>query len=452
MRAFPLARASTRGQRSASPASPWKAALLLGGVALSHPVMAQPIDQRPDDVAALRGEVQAQNDRIERLEALIEQQAAVIGQLRQELLARSPAPGAAPTAAFAKPLPDGDRSAPAIPNLDVFGDARVRQELNLSDRLGRDRGRTVIRGRIGATYQASPNFAVGARLVTGDPDDPNTADVTLGSFADDLPVALDQLWMRYKSGGLTAYAGKFPQILARTDMVWDGDVMPQGVGLAYRAEAMPGLVVGANGLHFVIDEAAGGPDSHMTGMQLTSAAALGERIKLDVAAAYYHYTLSELGSADAGDFRGNRVANGRYLSDFRLVDLIGRLGITGLGEAWPAALTVNFVRNLGARDSEDTGFLIGGSLGRQKQRGDWHIAYDYSQVEADAVFAAFSHDNIAISTNYELYGLTVENRLAPGLAASLNWYHYRPLRARLAGSFLPNDWLDRFRLNLMYEF
>jgi hypothetical protein len=436
--------------------------LIAAGMVFSNPLMAQSAAQPSEELDALHREVEDQNGRIGRLETLIEAQNALIEELRRELRSQNEPTALAATgdAAHGTPLattdislaPEDSESGLGIQGLDAFGDARVRQELNLSDRQGRSRGRTVVRARIGATYQAHPNLAFGARLVTGDPDDPNTADVTLGSFADDIPIAMDQLWLRYENGGLAAYAGKFPQILMRTDMVWDGDVMPQGFGFAYGTSIGDDLVVGANGLYFAIDESAGGPDSYMTGTQLTSNAVFGANMTLDLAAAYYRYSLTELGSANAGDFRGNIIADGRYVSDFRLVDLIGRLGFHGLGETWPAALTVNYVKNLGSRGSEDTGFLIGASLGRQSEGGDWRLAFDYSMVEADAVFAAFSHDNIAISTNYELHALTVENRLASNLAASLNWYHYRPLHDRLSGSFLPDDWLNRFRLNLTYEF
>src|SRR3546814_9282102 len=89
--------------------------------------------------------------------------------------------------------------------------------------------------RLRATYKIDDHFAVGARIATGDPDDPNSTDVTLGNFVDDFQVSLDQAWIRYTNGGLTAHAGKFAQQFQRTDMLWDGDVSPQGVAVAYGA-------------------------------------------------------------------------------------------------------------------------------------------------------------------------------------------------------------------------
>src|SRR3546814_16266803 len=91
-------------------------------------------------------------------------------------------------------------------------------------------------------------------IATGDPDDPNSTDVTLGSFIDDFAVSLDQAWVRYRNGGFTAYAGKFPQAFQRTDQLWDGDVSPQGAALAYGA-ALGGAQLDARGIYCVIDEA-----------------------------------------------------------------------------------------------------------------------------------------------------------------------------------------------------
>src|SRR3546814_17018245 len=115
-----------------------------------------------------------------------------------------------------------------VPGLDVSGDMRVRQEWNFVD--GRDRSRSAVRARLRATYKIDDHFAVGARLATGDPDDPNSTDVTLGSFVDDFQGSLDTAWIHYTNGGLSAPEGKLDQQLQRTHMRRDGDVPPPGVG------------------------------------------------------------------------------------------------------------------------------------------------------------------------------------------------------------------------------
>src|SRR3546814_12861330 len=93
---------------------------------------------------------------------------------------------------------------------------RVRQEWNFVP--GHDRSRTAVRARLRASYAIDDHFTIGTQIATGDPDDPNSTDVTLGSFVDDFAVSLDQAWARYRNGGLTDHAGKFQQPFQRTEI------------------------------------------------------------------------------------------------------------------------------------------------------------------------------------------------------------------------------------------
>jgi len=421
--------------------------IFLAATALSLAMPAQAQDSRLD---ALERRIAEQDRRIADLEALTARQSDLLQQ------ASTPAPVAptplpAPTPSLAAPAtasaaPDGLFR---IPGLDVAGDMRVRQEWNFVD--GRNRSRTAVRARVRASYAVSDHFSVGTQIVTGDPDDPNSTDVTLGNFVDDFQVSLDQAWIRYANGGFTTYAGKFPQQFQRTDMLWDGDVSPQGVAAAYGANIGKARV-DARGLWFVIDEASVARDSDMLGGQLALSAPLASDFKAGLTGSYYHYRLGSVTGADAGDFRGNLVSGGRYLSDFHLLEGIGTLGWAGLSPRWPLSFTADYVHNLGAAVSGDTAFNLELAAGRTAQPGDWRIAYNYSEVEVDSVLAAFSHDNIDLSTNYKLHGLGISHVPAPHLQLDLLWYHYRPLDAAYAGSLPPTDWLDRIRLAFMVSF
>jgi hypothetical protein len=422
--------------------------MLLTATALTISV---PAHAQEDRLAKLERQLAEQQQRIQQLEVLVARQDAMLGQQGSE---PNPAPAppapvlaaAAPPKATASPAPD---SSFRLPGLDVSGDMRVRQEWNFVD--GRDRSRTAVRARLRATYAVSDKFSVGTQIATGDPDDPNSTDVTLGNFVDDFQVSLDQAWIRYHSGGLTAYAGKFPQVFQRTDMLWDGDVSPQGVAAAYSAP-IGEAKLDARGIWFVIDEAAVARDSDMLGGQLVLSAPLSGQLKAGLTGSYYHYRLGSVAGADAGDFRGNLISGGRYLSDFHLVEGIGTLGWAGPSERWPVTFTADYVRNLGAAVSGDTAFNLELAAGRTTKPGDFRIAYNFSEVEVDSVLAAFSHDNIDLSTNYRLHGLGLSYVPASNLQLDLLWYHYRPLDAAYAGSLSPSHWLDRIRLAFMVSF
>jgi hypothetical protein len=362
------------------------------------------------------------------------------------------APASSPPIAPRTAEAGGGADAFRIPGLDVSGDVRIREEFNVSDADARDRTRTVLRARLRAAYKLNDHFAVGGQLTTGDPDDPNSTDITLSNFDDDLDVSLDQAWIRYQAGGLTAWAGKFPLPFVRTDMVWDGDISPQGFGATYKLALGNGAQLDARAVYFIIDEASGGPDSDMIGLQSTLAAPLGSDLKLTLAGGYYRYRLKSVIGADAGDFRSNLIAGGRYVSDFHLINGIASLVWSGLDARWPVTLTADYVHNRAAAVSSDSGYNIELSVGRTAARGDWRFVYNYSEVGVDAVFAAFSHDNLNIATNYRLHGLGVDYVPIDNILLNATLYHYRPLNPLYAGSNQPRDWLDRVRLNMLLNF
>ncbi|MGL5839847.1 MAG: putative porin, partial [Sphingorhabdus sp.] len=246
--------------------------------------------------------------------------------------------------------------------------------------------------------------------------------------------------------------GKFALPFTRTDLVWDGDVYPEGVSASFKQPLGRTTSFQASSLYFVIDESVGGKDSRMIGGQMGAVIKPTASLELALSAAYYDYRLSSILGGDAGDFRSNLFANGRYLSDFNLVDVIGSASWLGLGKDWPVRLTVDYVKNRGAAVSADTAFSIDTSLGKTGSKGDWRFGYGYAEAGVDAVFAAFSNDNTALATNYQQHSLFIDYTLAPRLILNGTFYRYRPKEAIYVGALDPDDWINRLRINLLAEF
>lgn len=337
--------------------------------------------------------------------------------------------------------------------LQISSDFRLRYEGNSGDADAQDWGRGVLRARLRASYSVADWFTVGGQIATGDPDDPNSTDVTLSNFADDLQVSLDQAYARIDLGGLKLWGGKFPLPFSRTDLVWDGDVSPQGIGGIYRLPFDNGGSLRLSSLYFLVDQSVAGPDSRMFGGQIGFDVPLTEALGIELSAALYDYSLRSLAGADTGDLRSNLIGpDGRYVSDFNLIDVIGALMYDGIGNRWPIRLAGEYVTNQGARTSGDTGYSLDLSVGQASHRGDWRFSYGYSATEVDAVLAAFSHDNTTIATNYRQHILSVDYCLLNNMILNATLYHYRPYDAAFAGSNIPDDWLDRLRLNFLISF
>jgi len=342
---------------------------------------------------------------------------------------------------------------PEEPKLKITGDLRLRAQGDYSDSDGANRTSTQLRARLGATYALNDRVTIGGRVVTGDGDDPNSSDVQLSNWDDDLQISLDLAYAQLNFGDLKVYGGKIPNPFTRTDLVWDGDVNPQGVSAVYKLPLAGGGAFRANGLFFSIDEQAAGPDSTMGGVQLGFDSPGYGGFKYDLSGGYYRYSPGSLAGADSGDWRSNRRnPDGSLMSDYELVDLVAGVGWQGANEKWPLRVVGDYVKNLGAIDNQDTGFGVDASLGRASKQGDWRLTYGYSQTDVDAVLAAFSNDNAGIATNYKLHALTVDYTPMPKTMISAIWYHYKPNDPLHAGTNQPGDWLDRVRVFFLMNF
>jgi len=98
-------------------------------------------------------------------------------------------------------IPSWEEAQAQTDPLNFSGDFRLRHERTTRQEPGaqpdiRDpRNREVVRFRFGMNKKINGLFNFGARLATGSPDDPNTTDITLGDFVNDLTISLDRVYM-----------------------------------------------------------------------------------------------------------------------------------------------------------------------------------------------------------------------------------------------------------------
>lgn len=352
---------------------------------------------------------------------------------------------------FAQPSILAARSDEIEQKLDISGDLRLRYEINSGDKAALDRHRQTLRARLRASYAATDWLTVGAQIVTGEPNDPNSTDVTLSNFDDDFEVSLDQAYATLTFGKASLTGGKFALPFSRTDMVWDGDVSPQGASAVYET-SVGDSDLKASSLYFVIDESVAGNNSRMFGGQGQVRFNAAPGLSFEAALGYYDYRLNTLSGADSGDFRGNLVSGGRYVSDFNLLDAIAAVNWSGFDEKWPIRLVGDYVKNYGAAVDDDSGYNVEIIAGRSGHSGDWRLSYGYSDVGVDAVLAAFSQDNTNISTNYRQHSFGLDYSLANKVTLQGLYYKYRRKIDIYAGSIIADDWINRFRVNFLVGF
>jgi hypothetical protein len=376
-------------------------------------------------------------------------------QLR-ELYSDSDAPVAAVPIVFAEENASNE-ALPAegqtlVERLRVTGDFRLRYEHNSGGGLP-ERNRGVFRGRLRSSFQIDHALALSAELVTGDRDDPNTADVTISEYFDDIDIGLSQIYLEANVGNARLFAGKFPNLFVSSELVWDGDVNPQGIGAVY--------VLGGHADHdligrlgyFLIDEEAAGSDSTMLGGQFELKSRISSEWESDIAFAYYDYSLGTVLHADSGDFRSNlRRPDGNYLSDFNLINATGRLVWSGLDVRWPLGVSADYVKNLGSASEKDSGFGLRLFAGNTLKPGDFSLSYGYSQVGVDAVLAAFSNDNLVLATNYQSHDIGTQLAITDTLSLGASWHVYKSLDDAALNQPFIGDWANRFRVNFVVQF
>lgn len=339
---------------------------------------------------------------------------------------------------------------------DLFGDFRVRYEDNTAVGDAPQYSRGVLRFRLGASYAINELFDVGARVVTGDSGNPRTADVTMGDFMDDLQLSLDRAYVEMKHDRTFATAGKFCNPFTTTELVWDADVNPAGLAASMEANPIAGFSPRVTGIFMVVDEQTIGSDSTMWGAQVRLARKMAASWSVELAAAYWDYTITSLVNAeDAGDRRGNFTTpdGTAYLSDFNLADVTVTLTFPGPTESYPGRVVADFVKNLGAAVDQDQGLRLDVYVGRTWTPKRFELHYGYAQCETDAVLGAFSHDNLPLATNYRNHELKVSYGLLEDTSLSLTWYLFSPLQVDpRAPDLATGHDSSRVRVDLMLRF
>ena len=339
--------------------------------------------------------------------------------------------------------------------LNFSGDFRVRYERTSKQEPGgqpdiRDpRNREVVRFRFGLNKKINGLFNFGARIATGSPDDPNTTDITIGDFVNDLSISLDRAYVEFTYHDLFLTGGKFGNPFLTTEMVWDGDVNLQGIGASYTFSSSKQITPKFSGVYYIVDEQTNNPDSYMWGGQVQLSAKPDANWGLTLAGAYYDYNIQSLTNAGAGDVLSNNIFGGAYLSDFDLLDIIAMVDYRGLSPRYPVRLVADFVKNRGAEVDEDAGFGLDLYVGQSSKKSDLRFQYGYTKTETDAVLAAFSHDNTTLATNYEQHTLGVDYVVVDDTILNLTLYLYRQNQVAPG---IENDFFTRIRLNALVKF
>jgi len=323
-----------------------------------------------------------------------------------------------------------------IENIKINGDLRYRYEMIDEEGL-EDRNRNRIRVRLGLTAKINDDIDAGFRIATSEEvstagghsgGDPISTNQNLDDAFSKKSFWLDLAYFNWHPSsiqGLNVIGGKMENPFVRVggnQLIFDSDLTPEGIAAQYTMAFTENTNLFFNGGGFYIDEVSGGADTSLWGLQ----AGLKHTFKdesylLGGVSKYCYSNIEGHGPLIGSGFQGNSNAGSLYTSDYDLAELFGEYGFN-MGET-PAAAFANYVQNTVASGGEDTGWLIGGKLGKAKKPGSWELSYDYRDLEADAVVGAFNEsDFIGGGTNGKGHRFGGIYQLAKNVQAALTYY------------------------------
>ena len=338
-----------------------------------------------DDLAAMRVQLQALSERLDRLEAENRELATANAEMSKtnQQTAIAIAEVSEQTEAVAIEVQKQAEETDWTDTMRWQGDFRYRFEsFNIEDQPNRDRNR--VRARAALIADVTPTMEVGLGLASGG-DDPVSSNQTLGGGGSTKGLNLDLAYFDWSGLANThVVGGKFKNYIHRSGknaLLWDSDWRPEGTGIGWNN----GMFF-ANGLGTWIESDSKKGQSFAFLTQAGVIVPLGDAFKLTTGVGYHRFDTRGLGSffGDDNDFFGNSFdpVTNTYLYDYEEIELFADLGFTLFDH--PALIFANYVENQ-AVDEYNTAYAMGIKYGKAKNKGQWEFGYIYQELEADAV-------------------------------------------------------------------
>jgi len=338
-----------------------------------------------EEIAAMRAQMMALSERLDRLEAENRELTAANAELAksQQETAVTVATVSDKTDAVAAEAEEKAAKTSWTDTIRWKGDFRYRYEtIDVEDKPNRDRNR--IRARAALVANVTPTMEVGLGLASGG-DDPVSTNQTLGGGGSTKDIKMDLAYFDWSGLKDThVYGGKFSNYIHRTGknaLLWDSDWRPEGTGIGWNNGK---FFANALGTWIESDSASGQSFAYLTqaGFKLP----IGDSLTMTAGVGYHNFDTKGSGSffGDDDDFFGNsydRVTN-TYLYDYEELELFAELNFDMFGR--PSQLFGNWVQNQAA-DENDTAYAFGFTYGSAKNKGEWEFGYVYQKLEADSV-------------------------------------------------------------------
>ena len=376
-----------------------------------------------DELAAMRAQLLALSERLDRLEA--ENRALTAANAEMAKTTQQNAVAVAEvsekTEAMATEALEQAAKSSWTDTLRWQGDFRYRYEsFDIEGQPHRDRNR--IRARAALIADVTPTIEVGLGLASGG-EDPVSSNQTLGGGGSTKGLNIDLAYFDWSGLPNThVLGGKFKNYLVDSGsnaLLWDSDWRPEGFGVSWANDL---FFVNGMGTWIESDSKAGQSFAFATqaGINMN----ITDDLELAAGIGYYVFNTKGLGSffGDDDDFFGNSFdpVTLTYLYDYEEVELFAGMRFSLFDR--PLLVYGTYVENQAA-DENDTAWSYGFKYGKTKNRHDWDFAYMYKHLEADAALGLLVDSDFGGGgTDSKGHVFLGSYGLAPGIAAKVTYF------------------------------
>ncbi len=355
---------------------------------------------------------------------------------------------------WVKNIPDWIKNPPDwIKNIKFSGDLRLRYQWEQRDATSEndpERNRFRFRWRLGAETKVLDNLSVGFGLASGG-GDPRSTNQTFQDTFSKKPVTIDYAFAVYKPFDWVTLSGgklKATSVWYPSDLLWDTDITPEGVGIVFNQPLLPMLDVFVNTSVFFLDESSTHTDPYMLAIQPGVNFKFGKTANLKAALAYYRlWGIKDKPQLDYSS-NNNTLSGGRYVNSYNVWAPGAEMSVNLPMEMVPyASLYGEYVYNPDP-STDRHGYIVGMKFGRKdiKKFGDWQAGYSYRRLETDAWLDVFpDSDFYGGRTNARGHEAFINFGLWKHLTFGLDYYHTMRIKgARQAEDLFQADMVFKF--------
>ncbi len=279
------------------------------------------------------------------------------------------------------------------------GDVRYRHET--IDEEGKDkRNRDRLRARLAAEAKVNDSVNAVIGLSSGDADPVSSNQTETDGFTrKDVKIELMYLdWTLIEEQLKTTFGKMKNPFFGPTDLIWDGDLNPEGIAAGYKIGDDSASLV-ANAGYLYVMERSSAPESMLYAGQIKGTVKMGDNLSFMAGGGYYQYDNMDgqgvFDYAKANNAYGNSTANKvsgsttnkLYTMDYKPIEYFAELTwYTGIA---PISLVAHQVANSEA-DEFDSGHQYGFVFGKCANPKTYEFGIYQAELEKDAVVGAFT--------------------------------------------------------------